>query len=341
MKQKIITTMVGTMLVLGALLLVVSAILPAKGYEVELLDVKIPSTNGKPNGGLQPAQTTPLGILKIKADQVWSKTTGSGINVAVIDTGIQADHPDLQANIKGGVNFVPTARSWNDDNGHGTHVAGTIAALNNAIGVVGAAPNVNLYAVKVLDRTGRGLWSYVVNGINWAVSTHSDADSSNDINVITMSLGGSSAPVELENAVNNAYNAGIVIVAAAGNEGDGNIQTTEISYPAAYSNVIAVGAIDSNENAPYWSNTGSYVDFVAPGVSIYSTYKRSTYATMSGTSMATPHVTATVALLLSVYPNLGPSGVYTKLKQTAKDLGSNGFDNQYGWGLIDALAAST
>jgi subtilisin len=285
----------------------------------------------------------PWGVDRIDADLVWGTTTGSPIKVAVIDTGIDKDHPDLQANIKGGINFVfqkgtidPTM--WDDDNGHGTHVAGTIAAIDNEEGVIGVGPEIWLYAVKVLDRTGKGYLSDVVAGINWAIN--------NDMDVISMSLGTSYDYQELRDACDAAYNAGIVIVAAAGNAGDGDASTNEYSYPAAYDSVIAVGATDSNDNIAWWSNSGPYIELAAPGVSIYSTYKKGDYETMSGTSMACPHVSGVIALMLTTSPGIydldgdgwDPTEIRSKLHDTAEDLGPTGKDNWYGYGLVDAEA---
>jgi subtilisin family serine protease len=311
------------------------------GWEVEGMP-----KSGKPGGGggTQPAQTVPYGIVNIKADQAWATTTGSAVNVLVADTGIQKDHPDLQANIKGGKNYAcnsPTrcdASKWNDGNGHGTHVSGTIGAINNAIGVVGAAPTVNLYAAKVLTDSGSGSWYWLEAAINDATATRSDSDQANDIHIITMSLGGSSAPASLATAVANAYASGIVLVAAMGNSGDGNPSTTETSYPAAYPEVIGVGAVDVNNIVASWSSSAAYAEICAPGVSVYSTYKGSSYATLSGTSMATPHATGSIALMLSAFPGTSPEGVRSKLASTAVDIGASA--NSCGSGLVDALALS-
>ncbi|MDI6639840.1 MAG: S8 family peptidase, partial [Methanocellales archaeon] len=177
-----------------------------------------------------------------------------------------------------------------DDNGHGTHCAGIVAAEDNTEGVAGVAPEASLYAVKVLNRFGSGWLSDIIAGIQWSVD--------NDMDVVSMSLGTSTYSASLETACNNAYNAGLVLVAAAGNSGDGNPATNEYSYPAAYGSVIAVGATDINNVAPSWSNSGSYLELAAPGVSIYSTlptYRVTLtrtygydYGTLSGTSMSCP-----------------------------------------------------
>jgi subtilisin len=302
---------------------------------------------GKPSPPPQPPQVTPWGISHIKANLAWGKTTGAGINVAIIDSGIQPDHPDLKGNIKGGAYFGPI-KNWYDNQGHGTHIAGIVGALNNDIGVVGVAPNVNLWAIRIAAAGGSQWYSNILSAINWCINTHHDSDPTNDINVI--SIGSDTNPPGWEAAINSAYNDGIVIVAAAGNSGDGDPSTVEWAYPAAYPNVIAVGAIGIIDVAPYWSNTGPYVDFVAPGVDIYSTWIGSSYTTLSGTSSACPHVSGTAALVLTApvgsYDLNGnakwdPVEVFNKLKDTAHDLGPPGWDAQYGYGLIDALAATS
>ena len=284
----------------------------------------------------QPAEVLPWGINKIDAEQVWSLGgAGAGVNVGVIDTGISSVHPDLIANIKGGVSEVGYASSWNDDNGHGSHVAGIIGAVDNSIGAIGASPAANLYAIKVLDRRGSGYLSDVIDGVDWAIGS--------GMNVINLSLGCDCPSESLHDAVARARDAGIVVVAAAGNSGG------SVLYPAAYPEAIAVAAVDSSGVAPYWSSRGPEVDLAAPGKSIYSTYKGTGYATLSGTSMAAPHVAGAAALMLGapVDPAYDadhdglwePTEVQNKLQATATGLGDSGFDNIYGYGLINALAA--
>jgi subtilisin len=283
------------------------------------------------------AESTPWGVGKINASKVWQMSTsnkGTGIKIAVLDTGIQNNHPDLQKNLRGGVNFAgfPSGSTiswhWTDKNGHGTHVAGTIGAVgNNGIGVIGVAPEAHLYAVKVLGDSGSGYYSWIINGIQWSVN--------NNMNVISMSLGGTGDSQALKDAVDNARAKGVVVVAAAGNSGDRNPLTNNILYPAKYDSVIAVGATDSNDAVATWSSDGSEIDVSAPGVSILSTYKGSSYATMSGTSMATPHVSGTVALMLKA--GVRPDDIKSKLQSTAFDISPAGFDVFSGYGRIDAL----
>lgn len=286
------------------------------------------------NAPSQPIQTLPWGIDRIDADLLWSVTTADLIKVGIIDTGIELSHLDLAANIKGGYNAINPTKSANDDNGHGTHVAGTVAALNNSIGVVGAGHKIDLYAVKVLNRNGSGFLSDVIEGIDWAVQ--------NRMNVINMSLGTISNIQSLHDAVVRAHSAGVVVVAAAGNENGG-----PVNFPGAYPEAIAVSATDINNNIASFSSVGPEVDLAAPGVNILSTYRGGRYATVSGTSMASPHVAGAAALLLSIPSKCdfdlngvcSPSEVRERLEQTAIDLGASGKDNIYGSGLVNAFQA--
>ena len=281
------------------------------------------------------SQSLPWGIDRIDAELVWpGGNTADPVKVGIIDTGISNNHQDITANVKGGVNTINPRKSWNDDNGHGSHVAGVVAALNNTVGVVGVGPKADLYAIKVLNSAGSGYLSDVIEGIQWAVA--------NRIQVVNMSLGTNSDIQSFHDAVTVAKNAGVVIVAAAGNSGG------SVIFPAAYPETIAVSAIDQNNIIASLSSRGPEVDLAAPGVSIYSTYKGTGYATLSGTSMAAPHVAGSVALVLNTpvggYDvNLNgkwdPNEVQKKLQDRAFDWGNTGFDNLYGWGLVNAYSA--
>lgn len=290
---------------------------------------------GKPTPS-QPAEVLPWGVNRIDADLVWSATTGDSVKVAVVDTGIDLSHPDLSANIKGGYNAINSLKSANDDNGHGTHVAGIIAALDNAVGVIGVVPQADLYAVKVLSRTGSGYVSDIIEGLDWAIA--------NGMQVVNMSLGTSVDVQSFHDAIVRTYQAGVVLVAAAGNAYGG-----AVTYPARYPEVVAVSSTDSADNIASFSSVGPEVDLAAPGASIYSTYKGSTYATMSGTSMASPHVAGAAALVLTTSVGVydmdadgvwDPAEVQNKLEATAEDLGLVGRDNFYGAGLVDAERAA-
>jgi subtilisin family serine protease len=287
----------------------------------------------------QPSQTLTWNIDRVDAEISWGISTGDPVKVGVIDTGIDLKHPDLQANIKGGYNAINPLKSSNDDNGHGTHVAGIIAALNNSIGVVGVGPNIDLYAIKVLNASGSGYISDVIEGIEWVIN---QKNTQGGDWVINMSLGTSQDVPSFHEAIVNAYNAGVTIVAAAGNTGGA------VSYPARYPEVIAVSATDENNQVPSWSSRGPEVDLAAPGVNIYSTYKGQSYATLSGTSMAAPHVTGAAALIIDTKKcdlNLDgictPAEVQQRLEQTAIDLGTPGKDYLYGSGLVNVYNALT
>lgn len=222
----------------------------------------------------QTTQVIPWGIEYMDAPSMWSDSTDY-LKVAIIDTGIDLDHPDLKDNIKGGFNALRKNKSPEDDNGHGTHVAGIIGACNNDIGVVGMIPNADLYAIKALDSNGNGYVSDIIEGIDWSIK--------NDIDIINMSLGMTNNSVALHDIIIRAYNLGIIMVAAAGNNYGENIE-----YPAAYEEVIGIGATDKDGNiAEFSAEVGVYS--WAPGVEIYSTAIGGGYVKMSGTSMATPH----------------------------------------------------
>jgi len=308
------------------------------------------NNGGGDDGSTQPAEVLEWGVDRIDADLAWTTSRGLGVNVAIIDTGIDRDHADLIDNLKGGVNFVSKSpvkpadpNKWDDDNGHGTHVAGIVAAVDNEIGVIGTAPEAYLWAVKVLDRNGSGYVSDVIDGINWAIL--------NGMQVVNMSLGSGTDVQALHDAVDAAYAAGVVLVAAAGNSGDGDGSTNEVIYPAKYSSVIAVAATDNNDLIAYFSSDGAEVELAAPGVSIRSSWNDGLYNTISGTSMASPHVAGTVALVLatavqSVYDAdadgaWDPAEVRAVLQATADDLGAAGHDNFYGYGLVDAEESAT
>jgi subtilisin len=285
-------------------------------------------------------ETVPWGITKIGAPSVHANANkGTGINLAIIDTGINYNHPDLSGNYRGGYDFVNDDVDPLDDNGHGTHCAGIIAAADNDIGVIGVAPEANLYSLKVLDSTGSGYISDVIAAIEWAIETRKDTDTSNNIQIISMSFGSNSGVTAYETACSQAYNSGILLVAAAGN--DGNIRGTgdSVDYPAAYSSVIAVAATDSMNKRASFSSTGPAVELAAPGVNILSTYEND-LTSLSGTSMACPHVAGTAALVLAANPSFTNGNIRNRLAKTTTDLGTWGRDKLYGYGLVNAKAAA-
>ncbi|WP_425484313.1 S8 family serine peptidase [Halobacillus locisalis] len=273
------------------------------------------------------SQTTPYGISQINADDVQAQgTTGNGVKVAVLDSGIDGSHEDL--NVAGGESFVSgEPNALVDGNGHGTHVAGTVAGVNNTLGVLGVAPSTELYAVKVLGSDGSGSYSGIAQGIEWAIS--------NNMDIINMSLGGSRGSATLEQAVNNADNQGVLVVAAAGNEGSKGKKNT-IGYPAKYAAAMAVGAVDSANNRASFSSVGDELEVMAPGVDILSSVPGNAYDRYNGTSMASPHVAGAAALILADNPGLTNDDIRQKLNNTAISLGDSFY---YGNGVIDVQAA--
>lgn len=266
----------------------------------------------------------PKGVKLIGAPSVWGKTKGKGIKIAVLDTGCDVDHPDLRERIIGGRNFTGDDRGnpniYNDYNGHGTHVAGTIAASENGQGVMGVAPQADLLIVKVLDKNGSGQYKWIIDGIHYAVEEKAD--------IISMSLGGSEDVYELRQAIRDAIKKGVLVVCAAGNEGDGRDNSDEYAYPGAYNEVISVGAVNLERQSSPFSNSHNEIDLVAPGEQILSTYPNGTYAKLSGTSMATPHVSGALALIKNIAThyferNLSETELYAQLIKRTVPLGNS------------------
>lgn len=258
----------------------------------------------------------------------WNVGKGSSeVTVAVIDTGVDLAHPDLQGHLAPGLNVINEQADPVDDVGHGTHVAGVVSALvNNGEGVAGMTWYNPVMPVKVLDETGAGNTYAVSQGIIWAAD--------HGAKVINLSLGNYAEASFLHDAIKYAYDKDVVIVAASGND-----NTDEPGYPAAYPEVLAVAAIDANQRKAAFSNYGDYIDVAAPGVSIASTYMHQQYAALSGTSMASPHAAALAALIRSVNPQLKNTEVMDIMKQTAIDLGPAGKDDYFGFGQIDVAKA--
>jgi len=273
------------------------------------------------------------GIKQINADIVHNNgIKGETINVAILDTGADLDHPDLVSNIVYSYDFS----GFNDPDASD---AGTVGALLNSNGVVGVAPDVNLYILKVFTDSGRGSYSDIEEALEWCRFTHNDEDQYNDIQIVSMSIGSEYADgnPHIEDCVNDLYNAGILLIGAAGNSGAAD---DNVIYPARYTNVMAVAATDISNNKASFSSTGPAVEISAPGVLIRSTYKNDRYATMSGTSMATPHLAGTAALVMAANPGISNVEVRQILRDTADDRGEPGRDNSYGFGLVDAYEAA-
>lgn len=248
------------------------------------------------------AQKAGWNITAFDLPNAWTRSRGAGVKVAVLDTGVDLDHPDLVKNLLPGYNFVSPGKDPQDDNQHGTHVAGIIAAENNQIGMVGVAPEAKIVPVKVLDRSGNGSLVNVAKGIRWATDV-AKAD------LICMSLGSPNPVQEVRKAIQYALSRGVVCFVAAGNAG----LTKQIYYPANYPETIAIGSIDENFSRSGFSNTGENLDFMAPGGRIFSTVPNNWYAVLSGTSMAAPFATGVAALLLS----------YSRSRNLGIRLGSN------------------
>ncbi len=255
---------------------------------------------------------------------------GDGITVGVVDTGCDYTHPDLAANYAGGWDFVNDDADPMDDAGHGTHVSGTIAAVKDGLGVVGVAPEVSLYCLKILNAGGYGDLSDAIAALDWAVAE--------GLQVTNHSYSSDRKPGRaVQAAFDNAAAAGMISVAAAGNSGTASAKGNSVEYPAGYESVIAVAAVDAADVRASFSSSGGAVELAAPGVLINSTVPGGGWATNSGTSMASPHVAGVVALVLGA--GTPASNVRALLQTTADDLGTPGRDNLYGYGLVRADVA--
>ncbi|MBZ9610584.1 S8 family serine peptidase [Rheinheimera maricola] len=274
------------------------------------------------------AQTTPYGITMVQANQVSDSSAGN-TKVCVIDTGYDYDHEDLQSSGVSGYSFSGHGNWYEDGNGHGTHVAGTMVALNNNNGVVGTigSGQAGVHIVKIFNNSGN--WTNASNLIT-AIQSCKDAGAK----VVNMSLGGGSSNQTENNAMASFYNGGMLLVAAAGNGGN-----TSLSYPASYDAVVSVAAVNSSGSLASFSQRNSQVEISGPGVSVNSTWNNGGYNSISGTSMASPHVAGVAALVWSNHPQCTAAQIRSALNATAEDRGSSGRDNSYGWGIVKAKAA--
>ncbi len=285
-----------------------------------------------PMHALTPAEDPLIGqqwaLPVIDAATAWPSADGTGIVVAVVDTGVADDHPDLIGQLVTGRNIINGTDDPYDYHGHGTHVAGIIAAsTNNGVGVAGAAPGARIMPVQVLSRTGAGTSSHVAQGIRWAVDNGAD--------IINLSLGGGWS-LAISDAVRYAVDNDVVVVAAAGNDGQ---KGNTASWPAADPNTLAVASVDPSLATSVFSTRGSYVDISAPGRSILSTHLNNSYANLSGTSMSAPYASAIAAALRQLEPDLTEHQVRDRLKTTAIDLPPVGKDTATGHGLVTFPAA--
>jgi len=273
------------------------------------------------------------GVKRIGAGEVHPTNSGEGVKVAILDTGIDYGHPDLDANYVGGHDFANEDPDPFDDHGHGTLVAGVVAAEDNGSGVVGVAPRAQLYALKVLDDTGTGWLSDIILALDWAVL--------HDMDVANMSFGSLGYSASYQTAITNAHQAGLVLVAAAGNGETCPPAGEPVLYPAEFADVIAAAATDQDDARACFSRTGSAVELAAPGKYVRTTYLGGVYALASGTSLATPHVAGAAALVLaSGISDANGNGrvnddVRLWLQDTADDLGPAGRDTWYGFGLVN------
>lgn len=279
-------------------------------------------------------------MRQINADDAWLQCVQGDpkIIVAVIDTGVSQSHPDLAPNLTAGKSSVPGVPSIEDVYGHGSNVAGIVGAALNNVGVVGVAPRTRIMPVRVLDATGHGYSSWVADGIIYAAD--------HGAKILNMSLGSIGDDQTVRDAINYAADTkGTLVVSSAGNCGDsdylynGCTYMNQPLYPAAYPNVMAVAAVDSADAKASFSNQGFYVDIAAPGEYIFNAFKNGGYIYMSGTSQAAPHVAGLAALIWARYPTYTAAQVRAFIEDTAVDLGATGWDQQYGWGRIDARAA--
>lgn len=267
-------------------------------------------------------------LAAIQAPGAWNYTVGSRtVPVAMIDSGVDGTHPDLAANLVAGYNFVSGNTNTSDTMGHGTTTAGTLAAVgNNGIGVVGVEWTSAIMPLVVVDSTGYASYLNIADAIIYAAE--------HGVRVANISIGGTSSSSTLQTAVNYAWSQGTVVFASAGNGG-----ANAPYYPAGCQYVVAVGATDQNNNWASFSNYGTFLSVVAPGVNVYTTAEGDSYTYGSGTSYSSPIAAGVAALMLSYSPSLSASTLVSELEQTATDLGTPGYDEYYGWGLVNATNA--
>lgn len=254
-------------------------------------------TGGRPLTKADITQRIPWGLAAIHASQLWPKTKGQGIRIGIVDTGVDFSHPDIKSSLNRGINLLNHYQLPIDDNGHGTHIAGTLVASSSSAGIQGVAPKASLFPIKAFDRDGSAYVSDIILAIHWCIA--------NNMNIINMSFGMSAYSPALHNAVKRAYAQNIIVVASAGNQAKRNV----IDYPARFQQTIAVGASNKGNRIAAFSNQGGFVDVYAPGEAIYSTWPHAQYNELSGTSMATAYVSGVIALLLTKKPTLTTSKI--------------------------------
>lgn len=295
------------------------------------------ATTAAAAGSGDPRRAEQWALDQLGIDALRSRSRGQGVDVAVVDTGVASGHVDLGATTCSGVAFLENSgvaqhgKGAQDPHGHGTHVAGIVAATtDNGHGTAGVAPSARIIPVRVLSSNGSGWSSDVARGITWAVDHGAE--------VINLSLGGGHS-WSVQVAVEYAEANGVVVVAAAGNDGLPHGAEPAPSYPGALDEALAVASIDRSGGVSSFSSRGGYVDVAAPGGSILSTVRSGGWGTMSGTSMATPHVAGVVAMVVAVEPALSPAQVRARITTTADEAGPVGHDHAYGWGRLDPSGA--
>ncbi|MFC1521781.1 S8 family peptidase [Elusimicrobiota bacterium] len=260
------------------------------------------------------------GVERVNAPAAWASNQGAGVKVAIVDTGIDPNHPELKDKIRGGHNAIDEKQPWADDHFHGTHVAGIVAATLDGKGVVGVAPKAELYAVKVLTKEGSGSMFGIIGGLMWCIE--------NNIDVINMSLGAEQGNALFKYAIDAVRDAGVVMVAAAGNN------SKAVNFPAAYDGAIAVSALDKDDTIAYFSSRGPEINFIAPGVKILSSVTGGGFEAYSGTSMACPHVAGLAALAVAQGAR-GIQGVLGVLNGAAEKIPGLSASEQ-GMGVVNA-----
>jgi major intracellular serine protease len=275
-------------------------------------------------------QTKGWEITKLDVDKQWVKSMGDGVTVAVIDTGCDYNHPDIKDNIIGGYNSIKKNDNFMDDNGHGSHVCGTICSPDNGMGMVGVAPKAKILAIKALSSSGAGSPNHIVNGIKYAIESKVD--------IITMSLGSEGDIPNIKSALQEASAANILVFCAAGNSGP----SKNIMYPARDPNAISIGAIDENFDRTNFTCSGDSLDFLSPGHNILSILPGNRYGLMSGTSMSNPFAVGCAALYLSYHRQqygikyLSQKDMIEILQKNAIDLVNPAFRSKkyQGYGII-------
>lgn len=286
----------------------------------------------------------PYNISLMGAQHLWPETRGEGTVIAILDTGVDTEHPDLKNRIIGGRNFTSDyygdTKNYQDNHYHGTHVAGIISGSLNQQGIVGVAPEAKLFICKVIGGDGKGDMIWLIRAIHYCLRW--TGPNGERVNIINISLGSSSYHKGLHKVIKKAIAQDVAVIVAAGNERDGKTQSNEISFPAFFPEVISVGAVDFNRKTANFSNTNKEVDVSGPGVNILSTIPGGNYGILDGTSMACPHISGFAALLRGKffyrfhrYPT--EKELFTVLKMLTTDVVDAGVDAATGGGFVTII----